>query len=193
MDSRAFEDERSHSHVCGKGSICHWVLVGLVNDGNFQAMVFVRRQRERLVVWDVVARKPALVVLGRRWEFLTFDCHVRRIVVGKWLDKARSEAKPGPGGPARDDGDWALKYPAAWEYLCEVDAGGGRKRQKATLTLFTEDGMWKLAFRDRDERRTCFVSGATPSEALQRLEEGLEEDLLDWRADRPSGPHGKGR
>lgn len=73
------------------------------------------------------------------------------------------------------------KLPIIWEYLCAAQYEDGTKRVPATLSVFVEDRVVKVALNDRDAERSLYLSGETLEEALKALEKHLGHDKPDWR------------
>lgn len=75
----------------------------------------------------------------------------------------------------------ARKWPALWKFFQE-------KRRKTNirangcLTLFFEDGRFKLCVNDRANQRSLFVSGSEVAEVFDLANRALESDKVGWRA-----------
>lgn len=82
-------------------------------------------------------------------------------------------------------------FPHLWEFGSEATFADGSHRQLPTLTVFAEQGLWKLCLNDRAEGQVAFVSGATLTAALHALEAGLRDGTLDWRRPRKSARPGQ--
>jgi len=54
-------------------------------------------------------------------------------------------------------------------------------RRLGTLTVFVEGGLWKACLNDRDQGMVAFGTSDTFLNLLQLLDDGLEQDRLDWR------------
>lgn len=105
----------------------------------------------------------------------------------KFLKKP--EPAPDRNGCTRmvDGGTWAKGLPALCEFLSEGHWDDGSPRVPGSLTLFVDDGLWKVCLSDKDAARVAFVSGQTPTEAFATAEKGLIQGSLDWRAQRVPG------
>lgn len=79
------------------------------------------------------------------------------------------------------------KYPALAEFLSLEAWDEQTARERGTLTLFWEEGCFKLAVNDRDSEQTTFLSKGTFLGVLESLEKGFKEDSLDWRAQKGKG------
>lgn len=80
-----------------------------------------------------------------------------------------------------------IRYPALSEYLALDEYPDGTKRVTSTLLLFVEESELKCCLNDRDQSRTCFVTGQTLSEMLDHLEAGLCDENLQWRRAKGKG------
>lgn len=85
--------------------------------------------------------------------------------------------------PAEEDA-YSRTYPLLFEYLTSTVWGDGSSRESSTLTLFVEEGRWKCCLNDRARQRSAFIAGRGLGGLLADLEEGLQEDDLDWRPHR---------
>ena len=90
-----------------------------------------------------------------------------------------------PSGPA-PAGEWSSSFPALAEFLAATSWSDASPRTPGTLTLFTDESVWKICLSDRAQGRIAFVTGMSPLEAFQAAERGLESNSLDWRAQSPS-------
>ncbi|AXH79190.1 MAG: hypothetical protein [Circular genetic element sp.] len=91
---------------------------------------------------------------------------------------------PASGGPA-DPGEWQHSLPALSEFLAATTWADGSSRMPGTLTLFTDDGLWKLCLSDKAQSLVAFCSGSSPLHAFQTAEQGLVAGTLDWRPSQP--------
>lgn len=82
-------------------------------------------------------------------------------------------------------------YPHLWEFGTEAAFSDGSHRPLPTLTVFVEDGVWKLCLNDRAEGEIAFTAGATLTDALNALERGLRDGTLDWRKPKPGSQRRK--
>lgn len=80
------------------------------------------------------------------------------------------------------EGPVAKAFPAVLEFLTAVQWAPGEPRKPGTLTIFTDDGLWKASLNDKDADRSAFVSAASPELCLVALEKGLRDDTLTWRS-----------
>ncbi len=71
-------------------------------------------------------------------------------------------------------------YPSLCEFLA-TPRTSGQKSTTGTLTLFLEDGCFKLCLNDRPRSRSTFVSGQSLRLALQAADAGLASNRLNWR------------
>ena len=104
--------------------------------------------------------------------------------MGKFVRKAVDAIGGRPSAGVPDDSGFAAAYPAVWEYLTEREWEKGKKRETSTLTFFVDEDEWKIAFNDRGNQRAAFITASSFTEVLAALEQGLQEDSLDWRKSR---------
>jgi hypothetical protein len=107
--------------------------------------------------------------------------------MGKFTHKVAHTG--GPGGAAAPVGSCPLvvKLEALVEYLCEGQGSDGKSRERASLLVVWEQGMWKGWLNDRDNGRTCWTSASTLTGLLEVIDAGLRSDDLDWRAAKKPG------
>jgi len=77
-------------------------------------------------------------------------------------------------------------YPAIWEYLACGRYPDGSARQRASLTVFVEDGLIKLCLSDRDCERTAWGGSDEMLDALAGLDRALQEGHVQWRRKPPT-------
>jgi len=78
-------------------------------------------------------------------------------------------------------------WPALAEFLSLSRWEDGEARETGSVTVFVDAGMWKACLSDKDGKRVAFLSARTPEGLFEALEEGLQADRLDWRAQREQG------
>lgn len=113
-------------------------------------------------------RRPRAPYVCREWE-----------KVLKKPSGSGSAASP-VGVPGR--GDALASLPLLWAHLTDSSWDDGTARQRSTLTVFCDGGLWKVCLNDREGGRSAFQSGETLEAALEATEHGLEADSLPWRA-----------
>lgn len=101
-----------------------------------------------------------------------------------YLRKAAPPAPSGGAPGAADPGEWSASFPALSEFLVAITWEDGSSRISGTLTLFTDQGLWKLCLADKAQSLVAFVSGSSPLHAFQSAEQGLVTGTLDWRSSR---------
>jgi len=106
-------------------------------------------------------------------------------------------SKP-PKGPASlaaippQDDAFLKALPLTHDFMTMLSYEDGTPRQLATLTVFVDDGSWKVWLNDRDNQRSLCVSGQGFQEALRMLEAALGSERPSWRQARPQqGRKGK--
>lgn len=102
--------------------------------------------------------------------------------MGSFLNKRPApNGEAVPSGPAAA-GEWSSSFPALAEFLAATSWSDASPRTPGTLTLFTDESVWKICLSDRAQGLVAFVAGQSPLEAFQAAERGLESNSLDWRA-----------
>jgi hypothetical protein len=102
-----------------------------------------------------------------------------------YLRKQAPPADQGSAGVAGSGGAWSSSLPALVEFLAACQWSDGSPRLPGSLTLFTDQGQWKVCLSDRDQARVAFVTASSPQEALEVAESRFVSGTLDWRAQRP--------
>lgn len=90
-------------------------------------------------------------------------------------DKAREYVVPWK------DAQFEKDYPNLSSYMKDVTYDDGSERTTATLLLFVHEGHLKCCLNDRDNERSAFATAFTIVGLFTALEDGLENDTLDWR------------
>lgn len=109
----------------------------------------------------------------------------------------RKVARPDQASLARPlatDPEWVRDLPAVHEYLTSMCDEDGTARRTSTLTLFAEQGAWKVFLNERQLNASLCATGDTISGALAALEIMLEAESTPWRWNevRPARPARKG-
>jgi len=80
----------------------------------------------------------------------------------------------------RDTGSFAASFPRLQAFL-EHPVGNSVGARTGCMTLFFEDGRYKLCLNDRPNNRSCFVSSPVHVECYRIAERGLQGNSLMWR------------
>lgn len=99
----------------------------------------------------------------------------------KFRGKQKMVGRDVPHDGYASDPKWAKDFPAIHEYLTVAPGDSGNAAKTATLTIFSEAGMFKICLNDRAEGYSAFASGETVTEALEALEGQLSSGNTDWR------------
>jgi len=68
------------------------------------------------------------------------------------------------------------------EHLAHDAWDDGQVRQRSTITLFIEDGLFKLCLNDREAESSLFVTADSFDECIKKLEKKLNgSEAPDWR------------
>lgn len=79
------------------------------------------------------------------------------------------------------DSEFEKDYPHLFAFLTADTWEDKTTRTTGTLLLFTQDGYLKACLNDRALDRSCFVSAPSLTLLFDLVEDGLEEDHLEWR------------
>lgn len=104
-----------------------------------------------------------------------------------FLRRIEDESSKQPSG-GLGDMEFRTSYPALAEYLTCEQYPDGTPRQKATLSVFHEDGVFKMCINERDQGLVLFVAEERYSVLLEALELVLQEDRPPWRKSKGKGP-----
>ena len=88
------------------------------------------------------------------------------------------------GGPSPLPADLCimLKCPSLVEHLSAEQWDDGTPRERSTLTVFIEEGQFKLCLNDRNQGSSLFVASQSLREAVKALEKRLDgSQAADWR------------
>jgi hypothetical protein len=102
----------------------------------------------------------------------------------------------GPG-KLNDEASGHLKKlaPALWEFLTHDAYEDGEKRETGTMLVMKDDGVLKGWLNDRDNLKTCWVSGDSWDGLLRAAEKVLGDPGAIWKDakayDRKKGGRGK--
>jgi hypothetical protein len=92
--------------------------------------------------------------------------------------------------PLADEG-FEGQYPALLTFMEQSSWEDGSERETGTMFIFAQGGRWKMMLKDRAYGRIAFYAAETFEELLKVVESSLDEDRVDWKADRK--PAGRGR
>lgn len=107
----------------------------------------------------------------------------------------RSRPQPASNGAAKAPVcKWLAKaMPAVHEFLTVAVMPSGEVRQTSTLSVFVDDGIFKVCLHERDMECTLWASGDGLEEALEVLEERLTAPVVEWRRKGGKAPPGRDR
>jgi len=80
------------------------------------------------------------------------------------------------------DEKFVKKYPALWMFLTALEYEPGKPRERSSLTMFVEEGCFKLCLTERTKECSCWATGPTYEEALKALEERITSAAPEWRS-----------
>jgi len=101
----------------------------------------------------------------------------------KYIQKVVESEVRGPSGGACKPGALGDLAPALVEFLSAGVWDDGGKRETGTVMLMVDAGSWKAWIHDRDAKRSCFVTSATPEGLLGVVEDVLANGAGEWRPD----------
>src|SRR5262249_24986254 len=90
----------------------------------------------------------------------------------------------GTGGEAHlpEDSMFVKDYPALWQFLTATEYKPGEPRERSSLTMFVEEGSFKLCLSERTKNCSCWATGPTFLEALEALERRITSASPEWRS-----------
>lgn len=77
------------------------------------------------------------------------------------------------------------RWPELYHRLVDTEFEGGDPRQTSSLTLFAEDGLFKVCLSEKAEGLVAFCSGDGLFAVLDALEGQLTDGSVDWRKAKP--------
>lgn len=176
-----FDLRRFHQQVrCVRGGRS-WIIPGGFEltltpyVGGMNLCVFVawthRMLLQRVYPWDL-------------WLSLTIEG--RRSTVMSFFKRPDSGTSPvGKGGIASIDTELAANCPALACYLGSDTWEDGEVRQRSSLVMFFEDGVYKVCLSDKDTNMSLWASSRSFLGLSEALEARLTEERVDWRKQRP--------
>lgn len=72
----------------------------------------------------------------------------------------------------------------AWQLQSPYWGGDKGSREQGALSLFWQDGLAKVALRERNYGQVAFLAGSTVHEVLTKLETALAAVTVHWRQDK---------
>lgn len=102
------------------------------------------------------------------------------------LARRKAAAAAQEAGTAAHGADVAPMWPTLVEFLTLLTWPEGEKRKTGTVMVLAEGGVWKAWVHDRDGARSGWVSAGSLYDLVNVLEDGLKEDTLTWRDDKPA-------
>lgn len=88
-------------------------------------------------------------------------------------------------------GDLFCGHPSLFAYLTDDFWDDGSPRKRATIMLFADGATWKAWFNDREEGRTCWMTGDSPESLIAALDLALETDTVSWKSEGGKGSRGR--
>lgn len=89
-------------------------------------------------------------------------------------------------GTPWSDPEFVSSYPTLFAYMTQETWEDGTPRQTATLTLYVDGSALTVIINDRHNVRSAFVNEASLFSALLKIEAGLVDNTLEWRAKKDS-------
>lgn len=123
------------------------------------------------------------------------DFTKRRERMNEKLKAALAKAKATANPEEAADKDLEKRCPILHGFLTTRESGvKGVFRETASLTIFTEDGLFKACLSDRESGSTLWHSASTLQGTIEGLEASLGKDEPGWRVRRSQGQaKGKGK
>jgi len=107
--------------------------------------------------------------------------------LAQYIRKVIASEVRGPSGKAPPIGEFEGICPALYEFVTCDEWEPGKPRQRGTVMLIADGGMWKAFVHDRDQKLKCFLSAMTPLELLQVVEDALANGGGEWRPEDSGG------
>ena len=99
-----------------------------------------------------------------------------------FLKKRVSSSSPGgPSAASAASADALSAFPALCEFLTCPCWPDGTRRVTGSLTVFVDEGRFKVWLSDRDQGLGAVVTISSLLQLLQDVEDSLAEDTVDWR------------
>jgi hypothetical protein len=105
----------------------------------------------------------------------------RGAYMGDFVKRAIDSRKGNKQAARPADEEFAVTYPALWDFLTCDKHSDGKARARSTLTVFCEASTFKASLNDRDQGCSGFASGDTFTAVLGALDQALQDGTLDWR------------
>ena len=126
----------------------------------------------------------------RRWDQLSgLD---REELFMSFLDQLKEAQGKKLAGTSCADEKFQKQYPALFEYMTATAFSDGQERTPCSITVFAEDGQFKVCLAERDLDMTLWGTGETFQEALRCVEDRLKGPNPDWRRKKAYKGKGKG-
>jgi len=72
--------------------------------------------------------------------------------------------------------------PALHSFLLDSHYADNSRRLTGSMSIFTKAGVLTAAINDNDRQLVAYVTACTWGELLFKVDQGIAEDSLDWRA-----------
>lgn len=102
-------------------------------------------------------------------------------IMGKFVGKVKAAKEAKKKGVGARDVTMAKSFPALHEFLTEMVNDDKTPRQTASLSVFTQDGYFKVCLTDRETNMCLFATSEGFQDALEALEAELQSPAPDWR------------
>lgn len=99
-----------------------------------------------------------------------------------FFDKLPSNNGTGTAENLPADSMFQKDYPALWQFLTALEYAPGQPRERSSLTVFVEEGAFKLCLSERTKNCSCWATGPTFLDALEALEKRVTSATPEWRS-----------
>jgi len=89
-----------------------------------------------------------------------------------------------PEGQTAECVEMPVRWPEIYHHLVDSVWPDGKARETSSLTVFAEDGLFKVCLNNKAEGFVCFMSGPGFYAVLDALQESLADGSVDWRKSR---------
>lgn len=139
-----------------------------------------RSFKDRKAVGLCLMGREAIPV-PKRYRFFFYRTLYRRPFRTDEMKRREATPKGEVATAAVSDPNFEKKFPKVWEYMTRLHFDDGEPRQLSKVSLFVENGKFKAALNDPEERASLYVAADTVDAVLKALEATLASENPEWR------------
>lgn len=132
--------------------------------------------------WTGRVRVCRLIPADLWWAMSTTQR--RQIVASAFKRPGEGMPKDGDAPAPVADKDFAREAQTVLDYMTQPAWPDGSKREKSSMIVFSEDGVFKVCLSDKETGYVLWASASTFWGLLEALEGRLTEGSPDWRKSR---------